>query len=406
MTRPMPRREISTAAAPERLRVAFFYNHDAPHQIAHSAIIARELARKAHAFEVHIVATSRTLLAHARRVLGADADGLIEYRLLPENRLQKMLGWFFDHIGPFSRLVNLLRYRNMLAGFDALVVPERTTLLLRYLVGHRMPRLVYTRHGSGDRSIGFKKAAGRFDLVLFSGPKTRDRFLEAGYLRSEQTAIVGYPKFDTVNPRAPKRFFDNDRPTVVYNPNPDPKLSSFYGMGLDVLEHFYNSGKYNLVFAPHVMLFRKKLHISLENFRLRLRPEISRRYRECPHILIDTDGPALMDMSYILAADIYLGDVSSQVYEFMLKPRPCVFLNSHNADWQGDPNYLFWTMGPVISDIADLDAALAKAADPIWRNRQEELFAQTFDMTGDPSSVRAADAIAKFLEEKQTPELV
>ncbi|RMF10435.1 MAG: hypothetical protein D6763_05770 [Alphaproteobacteria bacterium] len=380
-----------------RLRVAFLYNHDAPHQIAHSVMIARELARSDEAFDVHILATSQTLIDHARRVLDASAPTGITYLLLPENRAQAVLGRIFDRIGPFSRIANLWRHRRQLTSYDALVVPERTTLILRHLTGRRTPRMIYTRHGSGDRSIGFKKSAGKFDLVLFSGPKTRDRFLKAGYLRPEQTAIVGYPKFDTVDPDRPRRLFDNDRPTVVYCPNPDPALSSFYRFGLDILEHFYQSDKYNLVFAPHVMLFKKKLHISLESFTMRWRPGIPKKYYDCPHILIDTGSPALMDMTYMLAADMYLGDVSSQVYEFMLRPRPCVFLNAHGADWQGNPNYQFWTMGPVVSDLSMLDRALEEAKDPAYDRQRKVLFAQTFDMTDEPSSTRAAAAIAEFL---------
>ena len=39
-------------------------------------------------------------------------------------------------------------------------------------------------------------------------------------------------------------------------------------------------------------------------------------------------------MAYTQRADIYLGDVSSQVYEFLLNPRPCVFLNPRRFDWR------------------------------------------------------------------------
>ena len=46
----------------------------------------------------------------------------------------------------------------------------------------------------------------------------------------------------------------------------------------------------------------------------------------------------------MLNSDSYLGDVSSQVYEFMLEPRPCIQLNDHYADWQGDTNYFHFTL--------------------------------------------------------------
>src|SRR3546814_13919965 len=55
-----------------------------------------------------------------------------------------------------------------------------------------------------------------------------------------------------------------------------------------------------------------------------------------------------IDMSYTGSADLYLGDVSSQVAEYLYRPRPCVFLNAQGVDWQEDPNYRFWSLGPVI----------------------------------------------------------
>jgi hypothetical protein len=104
-------------------------------------------------------------------------------------------------------------------------------------------------------------------------------------------------------------------------------------------------------------------------------------------------------MSYTFAADIYLGDVSSQVYEFLQRPRPCVFLNSHRVDWRNDPNYTHWKAGDVIEDIADLGPAIdvACARHPLYRPIQHQLFEQSFDLDERPSSERAADAILAFL---------
>jgi hypothetical protein len=35
-------------------------------------------------------------------------------------------------------------------------------------------------------------------------------------------------------------------------------------------------------------------------------------------VLVDTGSPQMIDMSHVAVADLYLGDVSSQVYEFLL----------------------------------------------------------------------------------------
>ena len=94
--------------------------------------------------------------------------------------------------------------------------------------------------------------------------------------------------------------------------------------------------------------------------------------------MIDLGSNRLFDMSYTSGADLYLGDVSSQVYEFLATPRPCLFLNAHEVDWAGDPDYLFWTLGDVIDDLADLPKALDQAAarHPRYIDAQRERLAE------------------------------
>jgi hypothetical protein len=81
-------------------------------------------------------------------------------------------------------------------------------------------------------------------------------------------------------------------------------------------------------------------------------------------------------MTYTQGADVYLGDVSSQIAEFMVRPRPCLFINSHGAKWQGNPDYLFWELGPVIDSVDGLGHALRDAVNghAAWRERQRDYF--------------------------------
>jgi hypothetical protein len=71
------------------------------------------------------------------------------------------------------------------------------------------------------------------------------------------------------------------------------------------------------------MLFKKKLHVSLEYRTARLRPDLAPRWHEAANILIDTGSTRLVDMTYTLSADGYIGDVSSQIYEFSFIRAPC-----------------------------------------------------------------------------------
>ena len=121
-----------------------------------------------------------------------------------------------------------------------------------------------------------------------------------------------------------------------------------------------------------------------------------------PNILIDTGSTSAQRICPTSsAADIYLGDVSSQVYEFLLEPRPCVFLNGHNVDWKDNPFYFHWTLGQVVEDVdAQLGKALARADEmqSVYEPKQRAAFAYTFRMEKDSTAAqRGADAIAEFM---------
>lgn len=384
----------------EPLRVAFLYNHEGVHQVRHSAIVIPQLLARHADVKITVLATSDALIQSVVDVCGPESISRIEVIKLERPHWRRPLAGVLDKVSPFSRLDYLFSNRALFSRFDAVIVTEGTSLFLKRLPGLENLKIIRIDHGAGDRSIGFTRTFSGNDLVLIAGEKQRKRFLQLGYLRDEQMAVVGYTKFDALSGSGKgKKLFADEKPIVVYNPHPEPNLSSWYRMGIEVLDFFRTSKDYNLIFAPHVMLFRRRLHISLETWAARLRRDLPRRFQECPNILIDTGSVASVDMTYTLVADIYLGDVSSQVYEFLIKRRPCLFLNAHAAKWQGNANYAFWNFGPVIEKVADLGEALrnVSTSHTQYRPAQDAAFRETFDLQETSPSVRAADAIAKFL---------
>lgn len=389
------------ATAARSLRIAFLYNHEGVHQVRHSAVVIPQLLARHADVQITVLASSDALLQAVIDVCGPNLIGRVEIIKLERPRWRRQLASMLDKLSPFSRLDHLFSNRSVFARFDAVIVTEGTSLFLRKLPGLERLKIIRIDHGAGDRSIGFTRTFSGNDLVLIAGEKQRERFRQLGYLRDEQMAVVGYTKFDAVdaaNTYRP-RFFTDDKPVVLYNPHPEPKLSSWYRMGIEVLDFFRANTDYNLIFAPHVMLFRRRLHISLESWVARFRRDLPKRFWECSNIHIDTGSSASVDMTYTLAADIYLGDVSSQVYEFLIKRRPCIFLNAHAARWQGNANYAFWNFGPVIEKVSDLGRALKEiaASQAQYQSIQEEAFRETFDLQPTASSARAADVIANFL---------
>ena len=378
------------------MRIGFLFNHDALHQVAHTAPVMAELAKAG----VHVSAllSSPEQDTRLRELLPDSTE--VHFIALPVKWPVRTVDIVARRFAPFRRIAVLWENRAVLAGFDALIVSETTSALLKSRFGAPGLKLIYIPHGAGDRSVGYRQVTRSFDLVLLSGRKVRNRMMAQGLITPESHAIVGYPKFDTVNLAHVPRIFDNDRPTVLYNPHFDPLLSSWYDMGTAVLDWFAAQDRFNLVFAPHVMLFKRRLHASDEHRRTRVRYGVPRRFHGLPHIRIDTGSTSSTDMTYTRAADIYLGDASSQVYEWVLRPRPCVFLNAPGVLWQGDPNYLHWTLGEVIEKVAALPEALARAKADFATFYERQILAreETFALSDISASRRAASAILAFLQ--------
>jgi hypothetical protein len=381
------------------MRIGFLFNHSAGHQVAHSLPVALALRRLSNRAEIRIL-VSQGSEAEVTRMLDREAGPRPDIvRLRPPAPLARAAKRATGGAIPADTLSVLRRNLDHFRDLDALVVPEKTSLLLKTHFGLDNLKLIHTRHGAGDRAIGFDKASGKFDLVLMSGAKIRDRLSDAGLLREDGHAIVGYPKFD-LPPHSPRpRLFPKDRPTVLYNPHPSPALSSWYRMGPQILDWFAKSDEYNLIFAPHVMLFQKKLTASLSPFALGWNRLPDVRHYDLDHMLIDTGSAASVDMTYTDAADIYLGDASSQIYEYIRRPRPCVFLNPRGHAWRGDADFAHWQAGPVVETFDDFEAAFEETPmlDPADRQRQRDLFAYSFDLDARPSSERAAAAILDYM---------
>lgn len=383
------------------MRIGFLFNHDQIHQIGHGLPIAFALARMAPEIEVVVATTNerlRTEVARLTQIWGPARVSFVDLR--PTSVVSRAAVKMFDWFLPAAKLSIYRDHLDFFRSLDALVVAEKTSTILKSRYGLSLLRLIHTRHGAGDRAIGFDKSSARFDQVLVSGRKISRRLVADAGVDPSRLSTVGYPKFDFI-PDVPRRlpFQSNGRPTVLYNPHVSPHLSSWYRDGRAVLDFFVDHPEYNLIFAPHVMLFERRFVLTIDKLRIDRPGSLDRKYLEAPNIFIDLGSSASTDMTYTLAADLYLGDVSSQLYEFLRTPRPCLFLNSHQVQFAGDPNYKHWQAGRVIADPSELGDALATAFKDLaaYRPAQDRLFKESFDINGICSSVRAADAIMRFL---------
>ncbi|EHH69460.1 hypothetical protein [Gluconobacter morbifer] len=362
------------------------------HQTLHALPVALEMSARHPDVAVHVSCLTISHMELARSLASLYPEARVQFDLLPLSPRQRQR--IEKHgLRVIDRLMGLFLARRYFQKFDAIIVPEATSLQLRHM-GVTHPRMIWTGHGAGDRAIGFARHLRKFDFLLVPGRKVEQRMLREKIIRSGFYHRGTYAKFDLVRRLEAHRpkLFDNDRPTILYNPHFLKRFSSWSSMGPRILEFFAHQDRYNLIFAPHFRLFdnRRKEGEALKQ-----------EYGRFPHMIIDPGSERSIDMTYTMAADLYMGDVSSQVAEFMVRPRPCLFLNAHHAKWQNDPNYLSWTLGPVTDRMADPGAEIERAFEthPRFLETQRQYVLETFETLGDePTAPAAADAIVDFLQ--------
>jgi hypothetical protein len=296
-------------------------------------------------------------------------------------------------LGKFKHLA-LRDNRAVLDKFDAILAVENTVAIAR-AEGILKPRLIYTPHGFGDRAYSFVPRIAMFDFVLVAGQKTEQDMLDRNLIRAGSYALTGSIKLETAAllRKADGPLFSNNRPIVLYNPHFEAKLNSWKRFLKPMLEQFSARRDLNLIVAPHVKMFR--------NASLRARSKIVGQSTQS--ILIDLGSDRLLDSTYIERSSVYVGDVSSQVYEFLANPRPCVFLNAHGVNWREDPHYVHWTLGDVIDDPTRLHEAIAMAPERHhhYRETQAAVALAALGTNSRSTSDRAAEAIFAFLREER-----
>lgn len=366
------------------IRVGFLFLGPASH-VAHAASIAFELDRM-DGYEAIVFVSSDTN-AEIIRDIAKQRGCAPSMEWLRADPLHRLIRLFKKRTHPRVRYV-IHHNRQRLQSLDVLVMMDAHPI--RWAPDAPRPRLVFAGHGACIRANGHYPGMDQFDLLLLPGQTKFEQLHSRGLVEASRTRIIGYPKFDLVTPasmRSNGKLFANDRPIVVYNPHFNASQSSWTAWGKQVLDYFLGHTDFNLVFAPHLLLFGKR----------RRRASLPAKYLAAPNILVDLDGPSLTDMTYTVAADIYLGDVSSQVYEFVgLQPRPCIFLDPRGRSWENDDSLKMWQMGDVVSDLASLDDALRAAGlrFETYLPAQKRLAASAFDRAGQPSGQRGAQAIA------------
>lgn len=283
------------------------------------------------------------------------------------------------------KLPMLARLASRLRGTNVAVCAEQTSLWLPTLLPMRT-RFVKTSHGVGSMSARDDRRRRSAALTLVPSERERRTYLDRG-MDPDRIRATGYVKSGFRHRTHTRPFFANDRPVLLYAPHWQRHRSSWWQWGRALVEQLARQDSWNVILAPHQRLAERASNLRA----------VLESVAALPHVHVDLDSFAMVDGSYTAAADLYLGDTSSQFVEFAARPRPAVFLNPDGVDWRADPSYAMWACGTVIDRLDGVLPAIAEAPKLADRYRNiQGAYAQ--DSLGDVSGAAPAVAAAAIVD--------
>lgn len=288
--------------------------------------------------------------ATLQRLLGPDHANLLVARAPLFRAIPNAVAGQNPHLPP--KLPMLAALLPHLRRADVVLVAEQTSLWLPKVAAPLCPPFVLTVHGTGTWERGKPNRLTAAHRVLMPSPLHWDHNVAQG-VAADRLAVTGYAKAHFTPSLTKADVFGNDRPTLLYAPSWRPARSSWPKWGRALVAMLMKRTDWNVILAPHQRLFEKDKDAIA----------VLRAAAAAPHIHIDYDSFAMVDGSYTKMADVYVGDTSSQIVEFLAKPKPCVMMRPEGLEWVEENSGDYWRCGEIVSELSDFGAALDRAFD-------------------------------------------
>lgn len=287
-----------------------------------------------------------------------------------------------------AKIPMLLRLAPHLARVSVVVCVEQTSLWLSRLAPW-LSRFIFTAHGGGIPNYNTQGRLQSAYRLMFPTLRHLDEHVARG-ISADRVVETGYVKAGFRPSLRREAVFDSNKPILLFTPHWHKQRSSWWDWGREVVARLQDQDRFNVVIAPHQRL----VEVDPKS------EEYLSSVAEAGHIHVDTGSFAMVDGSYTAMADLYLGDSSSQILEFLMRPRPCVFLDSPSITWRSTEAAGHWKCGETITDPGALWDALCRAPEKHadYRAYQEDLVRDEFgDVTGNAPQ-RAAEIVLSALK--------
>ncbi len=219
-------------------------------------------------------------------------------------------------------------------------------------------------HNCGDKNFMEHPKIVKYDMLLFSGEKIKEKLEKLGILKKLRNwKITGYPKLDPVMSNkligTRKKVFNNGRKTILYAPtlfngtDKEHGQSSLPLWGKRIITSLYE--KYNVIIKYHGIVTRKSHNIYEQIDSLILKLDAEKNVR----LIIDDNI-----VEYMVQSDLVITDISSVAYEWFHFDKPILFVNPEPG-YFNESNDIFansfsWQAGDVVEDENKLFTCVEK----------------------------------------------
>ncbi|MEW4468745.1 hypothetical protein AB1K62_13035 [Parasphingorhabdus sp. JC815] len=299
------------------------------------------------------------------------------------------LGQNIESPAKLPMLLSLLPY---IAGYKAVVVAEQTSLWLPKLLGRftrLIPPFIFTIHGIGPIAHGRWKRLLSASKALVCNEILCQELRDLG-MAEDRVEITGYAKSAFRQVTVNRNLFCENRPIILYSPHWQPARSSWPQWGREVLKQLVTDGRWNIIFAPHQRIV--ETDDQLVSF--------LRNFGKHDNLHVDLDSFAMVDGSYTRMADVYLGDSSSQVVEFLISSRPVVLLQPPAMTHLYAQKAGYNVLGETVTDASRILDAIAEAPEKFaaYKEAQKAFADSALGQTGPDAAYRAAEIVAGFAD--------